>query len=95
MTTYQILAAAILLAAGLGVALIIAAASRHKKAAMGGLELQGALASVETTLTPEGAVLVRGELWRARLRSGGTLERGRTVRVVGASEHLLEVEPNL
>jgi membrane-bound serine protease (ClpP class) len=80
---------------GLALTLIIAAASRHKKAAMGELNLMGALASVETTLAPEGSVLVRGELWRARLRTGIKLERGRTVRIVGASDHLLEVEPTL
>ena len=84
---------AALLFAGLALALLIAAASRHKKAASGELGLMGALASVETTLAPEGSVIVHGELWRARLRTGGKLARGRQVRVVGASEHLLEVEP--
>jgi membrane-bound serine protease (ClpP class) len=82
-----------LLFVGLALTLLIAAASRHKKAAHGELELMGALASVETTLTPEGSVIIRGELWRARSRTGGKLERGQTVRVVGASDHLLEVEP--
>lgn len=84
------------LSAGL---LLIAAAvyvimlSRHHKAATGELELVGALASVETALEPEGAVLVRGELWRARTPTGDTIERGCRVRVVGATAHLLEVEP--
>jgi membrane-bound serine protease (ClpP class) len=80
---------------GLALILVAAAASRHKKAATGELDLMGALAFVETTLAPEGSVLVRGELWRARLRTGVKLERGRTVRIVGASDHLLEVEPTL
>jgi membrane-bound serine protease (ClpP class) len=84
---------AALLFVGLALTLMVAAASRHKKAAKGELGLMGALASVETTLMPEGSVIVRGELWRARSRTGGNLERGRTVRVVGASDHLLEVEP--
>ena len=84
---------AALLFAGLALALMIAAASRHKKGARGELGLMGALASVETTLMPEGSVIVHGELWRARLRRGVKLERGQTVRVVGASDHLLEVEP--
>jgi membrane-bound serine protease (ClpP class) len=84
-----------------GLLLLIAAAvyvillSRHHKAATGELELVGALASVEISLEPEGAVLVRGELWRARSRAGGVVERGSRVRVVGASAHLLEVEPLL
>lgn len=92
MITWQIGLAAALLA-GLVLALIIAAISRHKKSGVGELDLLGARAVVETTLEPEGSVLVRGELWRARLRAGGKLERGQTVRVVGASQHLLEVEP--
>lgn len=83
---------ATLFAVGLIIALVIVAVSRHRKAATGALDLMGALASVETTLEPEGSVLIRGELWRARARTGANVERGRTVRVVGASNHLLEVE---
>jgi membrane-bound serine protease (ClpP class) len=82
-----------LFAAGLTFALVVVAASRHQKAARRELELMGALASVEATLEPEGAVLIRGELWRARTRAGANIERGRMVRIVGASDHLLEVEP--
>ena len=92
MTTWQIGFAAALVA-GLVLALIIAAVSRHKKAGVGELDLLGARAVVETTLEPEGSVLVRGELWRARLRTGGKVEHGQAVRVVGASQYLLEVEP--
>jgi membrane-bound serine protease (ClpP class) len=94
MTTFQIVITGSLLACWLIAVLLIVAVSRHKKAATGALDLRGAVAFVEATLTPEGAVLVRGELWRARLRSGGSLERGRQVKVIGASKHLLEVEPN-
>ena len=92
MTIWQIVIAAALLAS-LALALIVVALSRHKKGALGELDLLGARASVETTLEPEGSVLVRGELWRARSRTGMNIERGRAVRVVGASQHLLEVEP--
>ena len=92
MTTWQIVFAAAL-CAGLLLALIIFALWRHKKGALGELDLLGARASVETTLEPEGSVLVRGELWRARSRTGVQIERGRAVRVVGASQYLLEVEP--
>ena len=92
MTTWQIVLAAALLA-GLALALIVVTLSRHKKGALGELDLMGARASVETTLEPEGSVLVRGELWRARSRTGVSIERGREVRVVGASQYLLEVEP--
>jgi membrane protein implicated in regulation of membrane protease activity len=77
---------------------------RHKKSAHSEINLLGALALVEESLTPEGAVLVRGELWRARLAPTHAaaysnancslgIERGSSVRVVGASGYLLEVEP--
>jgi membrane-bound serine protease (ClpP class) len=77
----------------LGAALTVAALSRHKKGATHQLNLLGATAIVETTLKPEGSVLVRGELWRATSRMSGTIERGQSVRVLSASGHLLEVEP--
>ena len=70
---------------------VVAAWSRHKKGAGRVPDLTGRVGSVAVALRPEGAVLVAGELWRARVRSGGNVERGR-VRVVGARGHLLEVE---
>ncbi|PYS48107.1 MAG: hypothetical protein DMF68_14150 [Acidobacteria bacterium] len=90
MTTSQIVFA-IVLFSGLVVVLVIVAASRHKKAASTEIELIGAIGLVETTLEPEGSVLIRGELWRAR--ADLKIERGRRVRVVGAHDHLIEVEP--
>ncbi|HEV7858520.1 MAG TPA: NfeD family protein [Pyrinomonadaceae bacterium] len=72
---------------------LIAAMSRHHKGATGELELMGAEASVEATLGPQGTVLIRGELWPARARTGATVERGCKVLVVGAEGHLLQVEP--
>lgn len=93
MTTSQIVLA-IVLVSGLVVVLIIVAASRHKKAARGEIELMGAIGLVETSLEPEGSVLIRGELWRARSSCASIrIERGRRVRVVGARGHLIEVEP--
>jgi membrane-bound serine protease (ClpP class) len=93
MTAWQIVLVAGLVAVP-ALALFIIMMSRHKKAGAGELDLMGAIAVVETTLEPEGSVLVRGELWRARLRTGATVERGGTVRVVGAGgQYLLEVEP--
>ena len=68
--------------------------SRHKKSSRLPLRLVGRLASVESPLTPEGFVLLDGELWPARTRTGESIGRGRSnVRVVGASGHRLEVEP--
>lgn len=73
---------------------LIAAASRHKKKSTGSLHLVGRLARVETDVDPEGAVIVDGELWRARLSGEGkAMRRGSLARVVGAHGHMLEVEP--
>jgi membrane-bound serine protease (ClpP class) len=92
MSTWQIVLAAALFSA-LALALFVVALSRHKKSGAGELDLCGALAVVQTSLAPEGSVLVRGELWRARTRTGAVVARGREVRIVGASHYLLEVEP--
>lgn len=68
--------------------------SRHKKSSQSRLRLVGRLASVESPLTPEGFVLLDGELWPARMRTGESVGRGiLNVRVVGASGISLEVEP--
>ncbi len=84
----------LLILAGLtGAALTVAALSRHKKGATHQVYLPGTMAIVETTLKPEGSVIIRGELWRATSRTSATIERGQSVRVVSTSGHLLEVEP--
>lgn len=71
----------------------VAHVSRHKKSSTRMPALVGSVATVERTLEPEGFVLVDGELWRARLRGGSGVAREReTVRVVGASGYVLEVE---
>ena len=95
MASSQLVLAAVLLCACVAAVVLIAAlASRHKKSATGELDLIGAVAFVETDLEPEGSVLIRGELWRARLRTTGVAHgRASRVRVVGASGHLLLVEP--
>ena len=81
-------------AAVVGLALYVAALSRHKKASREPVRLAGRVASVERALAPEGFVMIDGELWRARARGGVEVPCGRSnVRVVGASGCLLEVEP--
>jgi membrane-bound serine protease (ClpP class) len=92
MTIWQIVLAAVFIV-GLVLALVVVAMSRHKKSGTGDFDLLGALGLVQTNLAPEGSVLVRGELWRARSRTGALVEQGRAVRIVGASQYLLEVEP--
>jgi len=87
-------AGAVFVGAALTLLITIAVISRHRKASPKIIRLSGALASVEKELTPEGAVLVRGELWRARASGDVIVGRGRdNVRVVGSSNHLLVVEP--
>ncbi len=72
----------------------IALLSRHRKAGADEISLVGTIALAETALEPEGAVIVRGELWRARLKwAESSVRRGERVRITGASGHLLEVEP--
>lgn len=67
--------------------------ARRWKSARDTRGLVGRVGSVERTLEPEGFVLVRGELWPARLRRGTRAGRGEcSVRVVGARGCLLEVE---
>lgn len=68
--------------------------SRHKKSSRLPLRLVGQLASVESPLKPEGFVMLDGELWAARTRTGESVGCGlANVRVVGASGCRLEVEP--
>ena len=71
------------------------ASRRHKQGARGEVNLVGRTATVERDLRPEGAVLVAGEVWPARTRTGRSLSRAECprVRVVGVGSHWLEVEP--
>ena len=72
----------------------VALHSRRRKSSLKPLHLIGRLASVEKDLSPEGFVLVQGELWPARARGGASIVRGSAnVRVVGAGGLHLEVEP--
>lgn len=76
----------------LGVLLVVAAMSRHKKSAAREVQLLGSSAQVDSALTPEGTVLVNGELWRARSADGLNLVPQTIVRVVGLRGHLLLVQ---
>jgi membrane protein implicated in regulation of membrane protease activity len=75
-------------------ALVVIASSRHKKSSRAPLHLVGRVGTIERDLEPEGAVLVCGELFPARTRTGEKILRasGTRVRVVGARAHFLEVE---
>jgi membrane-bound ClpP family serine protease len=74
---------------------VAVASRRHKRGASGEVKLVGRTGTIERDLRPDGAVLVAGEVWPARTRSGRSLTRAecRRVRVVGVGRHWLEVEP--
>lgn len=85
---------------GLALALLLVAIylvflSRHKKSATGPIKLLGATGVVQTSLDPDGAVLIDGELWQARLQNGSHLPARARIRVLGAVGPLLLVEPAL
>lgn len=74
--------------------IFITVLSRHRKASAGGLNVLGMSARAETNLEPDGAIILNGELWRARVTNSATsIFSGSSVRVVGVSGHLLVVEP--
>lgn len=50
------------------------------------------VAVVNTDLSPNGSVLVGGELWRAETLHGNSIRRQQTVTIVGFRNHLLLVE---
>ena len=85
----------LLLALGLA-ALFLAIAGislwKHKKSARGPIQLLGATAYAQTELDPEGAVLIAGELWRARSFDGTTIAANERVEVVQVQGHLLLVK---
>ena len=71
---------------------VVIALYRHKKSSKGIVKLIGEIAEANTALDPEGSVIVHGELWPARSRSGTTFPRSTRLRIVAAEDHLLLVE---
>jgi len=67
--------------------------SRQLKASRRPLRLVGRVATVERELSPEGFVMLDGELWRARVVDEQAARVSSDVRVVGASGCVLEVKP--
>jgi membrane-bound serine protease (ClpP class) len=72
--------------------LIVVALYVHKRAGAGDVRLIGEVAQVDTKLDPEGTVIVRGELWRARSKNGVPISAQARVRVVGFDGVLAVVE---
>lgn len=85
----------LLLALGLAVlflAIVGISLWKHKKSGMGRIQLLGAIAYAQTELDPEGAVLIDGELWRARSFDGTSIAADEQVEVVQVQGHLLLVK---
>jgi membrane-bound serine protease (ClpP class) len=58
----------------------------------GSQRLKGATGIARSALQPRGTITVAGQVWSARLRSG-RLDAGRSVRVLGRTGLVLDVEP--
>ena len=86
-----ILIAILVATAGLAAALVIALYA-HKRKGAGDVKLIGELGQVDTKLDPEGTVIVCGELWRAKSKSGAAISERACVRVVAFVDHLALVE---
>ena len=71
---------------------LVAGLYHHKKSGAGDIKLIGEVARVDTELAPEGTVIVFGELWRAKSRSGAAIATHTRVRVIGFEDHLALVE---
>lgn len=91
--TYNLLIVlAIIAVLGALLAAAVMALSRHKKSGTGEIQLIGAEALVHGGLTPEGAVLIQGELWRARSLDGTSIAAQVRVEVAAVDGHLLLVK---
>ncbi len=77
---------------GLLLIALISFLSLRKRFANRDLRLIGEAARVETTLTPDGTVIIGGELWPARSIDGLVIASRRRVRVVSVDDLTLLVE---
>jgi membrane-bound serine protease (ClpP class) len=69
----------------------LAVRARRRKARLGADAMVGSFASAMEPLTPEGHVLVEGEIWRAV--ASESVAAGARLRVVGHEQYLLQVAP--
>src|SRR6266511_2838503 len=88
---------ALLAAAGLGAAfslVVVRTALRMagQPSITGSLQLSRATGVARSQLDPDGTVTVRGQVWSAHIRSG-RLEASQSIRVVGRTGLVLDVEP--
>ena len=71
--------------------LVVIALYRHKNSAAGQVKLIDEIGQVTSDLTPEGSVMIHGELWRAQSATGVAISAPARVRIVEARDHLLIV----
>lgn len=78
----------------IAVAMLVAIAllSRHKKSFIRNSMVVGANAVTISPLSPEGSVLINGEVWRARSRNMTRIDKDKEVRIIAVHQHLLMVE---
>jgi len=88
-------AVALAVSAGFGLITVflvrLAVRARRMKTRLGVAALVGSRASAMEPLTPEGHVLVEGEIWQAV--ASEPVARGASLRVVGHDQYLLQVTP--
>lgn len=85
-----LISVAVIFAAVFGFLSVIAHRAKRNKVVTGNSGMVGLEGKAESTLEPDGRVVVRGELWDAW--SPVRLERGQSVRVTGVRGLRLEVE---
>jgi membrane-bound ClpP family serine protease len=71
---------------------VLIALSYRKKRNKRDMPLREQTGVVDSELSPDGSILVSGELWDARSNSGATIPSRARVRVVGFDQHVLLVE---
>lgn len=72
--------------------IVLGIEARRAKVKTGSDAMLGWLATAQTALSPEGQILVRGELWRARLTTSDSyVAAGERVKVLAADGYTLEV----
>lgn len=66
--------------------------AKKKKPSTGRDAIVGETGTAEEELNPEGEIMVKGELWKARAKEGKKIEKGRNVKIVEVKDLALAVE---
>ncbi|MEP6718959.1 MAG: NfeD family protein [bacterium] len=87
-----LIAILVTIVASLLLLVLVAGLSLRKRFGNNDQQVVGKSARVETTLSPDGTVIVGGELWPARSIEGLIITRQHAVKVVGVDDLCLLVE---